>query len=224
MIATSFYDKKFGKELDNIVQYSMGFLDGVLLGKNQMLKNLGHPIIEMLKQYIDSQARVDPQLLHHVYEWNEVGNPDARLYDIEYVVSGLGLSFKSSFSQSKSIKDGSNVPFYDKAKIMEDGIPVTIKPKNKVLVFEDNGESVFTSKPVTIENPGGDQVEGSFQRVFDSFFNNYFSQSFLKISGIYDYLRDPKIYKSNLKLAKTGGRSLGVSTGFRWIVNMGVDK
>jgi hypothetical protein len=151
------------------------------------------------------------------------GSPQARLYDISYTTSNLGLSFKSSFSQSTSIKNGSRVPFYDKARIMEQGIPVTIRPKfAQVLAFDDNGEQVFTRGPVEVLNPGGTEVEGGFERVFDMFFNTYFSQAFLRTSGIAKYLEDPKVYKKNLPAGKKMGKAKGVSTGYRWIANAGV--
>ena len=114
--------KQFTKEMNNIVEYSLGYLDGVNAGKSVFFKNLGLNVKEVLEKYIDSNARVNPQALHHIYEWSKVGSPDARLYDINYTVSNLGLSFMTNFKQSSSIKNGSNVPFYDKARIMEQGI------------------------------------------------------------------------------------------------------
>jgi hypothetical protein len=213
----------FMKEMDNIIKYSEGFLEGVQRGKTKFLTALGVEIIELMKNFIDSSARVNPQMLHHVYEWNRTGSPDARLYDINYTISGVGLSFKSSFKQSQSIKSGSRVPFYDKARIMENGIPVTIRPrKAQVLSFEDNGEQVFTKGPIEVLNPGGDQVEGGFEKVFNQFMNQYFSQAFLRSSGIAQYLENPVVYKKNLKAGKRLGRNKGIETGYRWIVNAGV--
>jgi hypothetical protein len=137
---TTFNSKQFKKDMNNIVNYSIGFLDGVHKGKTVFLKTLGMETVEVMKEFIDSNARVNPEMLHHIYEWNLTGSPEARLYDISYTVSNLGLSFKSSFSQSRSIKDGSRTPFYDKARIMENGIPVTIRPRAaQVLAFDDNG-------------------------------------------------------------------------------------
>ena len=130
----------------------------------------------MLKQYVDASARVNPSLLHHVYEWDKAGSPDSRLFDVNYTITGNGLSFNSNFRQSRTIKVGSRTPFYDKARIMEDGIAVTIRPrKAKVLAFEDSGEQVFTKGPVTVNNPGGN-TKGQFENVFNSFFNVYFTQ------------------------------------------------
>jgi len=218
-----FNSNQFKKEMNNIVKYSVGFLEGVQKGKTEFLKVVGLETVELMKEFIDSNARVNPDMLHHIYEWNQTGSPNARLYNISYTTSNLGLSFRSSFSQSTSIKNGSRTPFYDKARIMEQGIPITIRPKNaQVLAFEQNGETVFTKGPVRIDNPGGSQVEGGFEKVFDMFFNRYFSQAFLRVSGIAKYLENPQVYKKDMNAGKSLGRSKGVSTGYRWIANAGV--
>ena len=213
----------FRKDMKNIVDYSIGFLDGVQKGKTAFFRTLGLETVELMKEYIDSNARVNPEMLHHVYEWNQTGNPDGRLYDLDYTVSNLGLSFKSTFKQSTSIKDGSRVPFYDKARIMENGIPVVIKPKvAQALAFEVDGAEVFTKQPVEVLNPGGTAVQGGFEKIFDSFFNRYFTQAFLRTSGIAKYLENPKAYKKNLSAGKKLGKSKGIETGYRWIANAGV--
>jgi hypothetical protein len=106
---------------------------------------------------------------------------------------------------------------------MEEGIPVTIRPRlAQVLTFEENGETVFTRGPVTVDNPGGTQVEGGFEKVFDMFFNRYFSQAFLRVSGIATYLENPQAYKKDMQAGKKMGKTKGVSTGYRWIANAGV--
>jgi hypothetical protein len=219
---TTFKDDLFLKEINNIINYSIGFTEGVKRGKNQILSAIGTDAIELLKQYIDASARTNPAMLHHVYEWNQTGSPAGRLYDIDYTVSGVGLSIKSTFRQSTSIKEGSTVPFYNKARIIENGIPVVIKPKNSsVLAFDDNGEQVFTRKPIVVENPGGTEAQGGFNRIFDSFFNNYFTQAFLRSSGVMKYLTNPIAYKKNLSAGKRGGRAVGISTGYAWVANIG---
>lgn len=220
---TSIDSRQFNKDLNNIVKYSIGFLDGAQRGKNILLDNLGKDVIEKLKEFIDSNARVNPSALHHVYEWHETGSPNARLFDINYTVSGVGLSLKSTFSQSVSVKQGSKVPFYDKAKVMEAGVTMTIAPRNSdVLVFNDGGEEVFTKKPVTVTSPGGDNVKGSYERVFDSFFEKYFTQAFLRISGIAEAISKPSIYKKNFNAGRISGRAKGLEVGYRWIANMKV--
>jgi len=115
------------------------------------------------------------------------------------------------------------VPFYDKARIMENGIPVTIRPvRANALVFDDNGEKVFTKGPVTIDNPGGTRAERGFEKAFDTFMTQYFTQAFLNSSGILRYIQNPVAYKKNLPAGKRLGKSVGYSTGYRWIANAGV--
>ena len=216
-------DAAFKKDMKNIMNYSLGFLEGIQAGKTKFLNNVGVMTKELLEEYIDSNARVNPEALHHIYEWYKVGSPDARLYDINYTISNLGLSFVSTMKQSTSIKDGSSVPFYNKAKIMEEGTPVTIRPrKASVLVFEDGGETVFTKGEVTVQSPGGTATTGSFQKVVDVFFNRYFTQAFLKASGISGYLGNADVYKRNLQAGKASGRSKGLQVGYRWIANAGI--
>jgi len=212
--------KEIEKKLFNVYNYSVGFLDGVQKGKTIFLKTLGIGTIEVLKQYIDAEARSNPRALHHVYEWYQTGSPNARLYDFDYTVSNLGLSFKSTFRQSDSVSNNSSVPFYDKARIMEEGLPVTIKPKKaNRLVFEVDGQTIYTSNEVTVENPGGDYVAGSFEKIADQFFRLYFKQSFLRSSGIYDHIKNPILYKKNFASGAKSGKSKGVETGFKWIAN-----
>lgn len=207
-------------KLDNLVQYSLGFLEGVEGGKKIFFSELGRGVIEALGQYIDAMARSDQQALHHVYEWSETGNRSGRLFKFDYIVTGSGLSVNATFSQSKSVKDGSNTPFYDKARIMEKGIPVLIKPKgDNPLVFESDGETVFTKKPILNSNPGGVAVQGSFEKTFDNFMKYYFSQSFLRASGLSDYLETPTIYKKNLAAGVRGGKSVGKATGLKWMMS-----
>ena len=105
---------------------------------------------------------------------------------------------------------------------MEEGIAVTIKPrKAKVLAFEDNGEQIFTSKPVVVRNPGGN-TKGQFENVFNSFFNVYFTQAFMKSSGIQEYIENPKIFKDSIKVGAVG-RSKGLTAGYNWISQAGVE-
>jgi len=171
-----------------------------------------------MNEFVDSNARANEAVLHHVYEWSQAGSPSSRLFDLEYTTSGGGLTFRSTFRQSVSVQSGSSTPFYDKARIMEQGIPVRIRPvKAEALAFQDNGQQVFTKSPVTVTNPGGQSVAGGFQQTIDSFFNSYWKQSFLQASGIADILRNPIQFKQNLPRAKAGGRAVGYDVGYRWI-------
>lgn len=214
----------FTKDLKKIVEYSAGFLEGVQSGKTEFLGIVGIKTAELVKEYIDSNARINPEMLHHIYEWDQVGKASGRLYDVNFTVSNLGLSFKGVFRQSTSVKAGSKLPFAEKARIMEEGRPVIIRPKESpVLVFKnkDTDEMVFTPNPVMVQNPGGAATTGAFEKVFDEIFSKYFSQAFFRVIGISKYLTQPVAYKKNLYKAKSGGRNAGRSVGYRWIVNAG---
>jgi len=220
LITVKFDDARFMKEMMNVIGYSEGFLDGIKQGEKEFLKGFGAQVLEVLKLYIDSNARINPQQLQHVYEWYQNGTPDGRLFDISYRVTGNGLSFGYTFSQSSTIQNGSNVPFYDKARIMEEGVSVTIKPRS-VLVFDDNGEEVFTRKPVVVDHPGGIEAQDGFKKIFKEFFDNYFSQAFLVASGLVTYLENPIDFKINFRKAISGGRSEGIRVGIKWIAKAG---
>lgn len=221
MITTRFDSRQFMKDMKNVLDYSSGFLEGAQTGKTRLLHIMGEETKKFLSEFVDANARVNPETLHHVYEWYKTGSPEARLFDIDYTISNLGLSLKSTFRQSTSIKSGSGAPFYDKARVMEAGVSVKIKPRmSEVLVFEDDGQQVFTKNPVTVTSPGGAAVAGSFEKIFDMFFDNYFTQSFLRVSGMLDHLSNPVVYKLDLPAGRRAGRSKGLSTGFRWVSNV----
>lgn len=216
-----FDTRAFAKTMNNVVGYSFGFLEGAQKGKTVFLDNLGKDTIEALKIFIDTNARMDPKAMHHVYEWGKTGMASQRLFTLNHTVSNLGLSIKSDFRQSTSVKQGSLVPFYNKARIMENGKPVVIRPrKSSVLSFDIGGEQIFTKNPVNVSNPGGDLVQGSYEKTFDNFMNNYFKQSFLRASGVYEYLSNPKVYKKNLRSGSKNGKAKGLETGYRWITNV----
>ncbi|NDB59214.1 hypothetical protein EB001_12280 [bacterium] len=212
--------RQFRKTMNNIIDYSYGFLDGVQDGKKIFLEKLGRQVIVALGQYIDVNAKANPQALHHIYEWYRTGSPSARLFDIDFVVNPSGVSLFSNFRQSRSMSSDATTPFFNKAKIMENGQTVTIKPKSgSVLAFESGGQTIYTKKPVTVRNPGGDDVRGSFEQVFDEFMLRYFRQSFIRASGLYDYIKRPTAFKKNIRSGAKIGRQKGVSTGFSWIAN-----
>jgi hypothetical protein len=216
MIKVKFNDKDLFRDITNIIEYARGYVEGAEKGKPILLAQLGAATIEMAKEFIDVNARMDPQRLHHVYEWYLTGSPEARLYDLDYTVNRDSVFFTYQFKQSQSVSRGSTVPFYNKAQVMESGMPVTIKTRSaNVLAFEDNGETFFRPGPIVVDKPGG-AVAGQFGKVLDMFFNQYFRQSFLKASGIAYNLESPAEFHKNLR--KNKGRADGIKAGYNWIV------
>jgi hypothetical protein len=217
MIRIKFDDRQFKKDMKNLTEYAVGFLDGVKRGKVELLKEVGQKASEILYEYIDSAARVNPSSLNHVYEWYQTGSPEARLFDIAYKAAAGSLSMNATFTQSRSIRNGSTVPFYNKAAIMERGISVVIRPRNvQALRFIENGEEVFTKSPVFVNSPGGEAVAGGFNRIYSEFFERYFTQSFMEVSGLAARIRNTSAFVRSFNRGKTGGKSLGNEVGYRW--------
>jgi hypothetical protein len=218
MIDVVFDDKKFMKQMNNLIAYAGGFIDGAISAKPQLLESIGERVQDLLGNYIDAIAGANPSMLHHVYEWAQTGSSTARLFDINYSISNGGLSMNATLSQSMSVKAGSNVPFYNKARIMEQGNSVTITPKDGgVLAFNDNGEQVFTKKPVVVLKPGGEAVEGQFEDTFNDYFSIYLSQALFSAVGLDYKLSNPVQFKENLQRGVASGRSVGISAGKKWI-------
>lgn len=222
MIRLKFNSKQFDKEMRNLMEYSAGFLEGAKRGKVELLKEVGEKTEEILGQYLDSSARVNPEILHHVYEWYQAGSPEARLFDLDYHAAAGSLSINATFRQSTSIKKGSKMPFYDKAAIMERGISVTVVPRlARALAFEVDGKQVFTKQPVTVDSPGGAEVAGGFEKTFSEFFERYFTQSFMRASGLDQRLRNTSAFVRGFHHGKKRGKAYGNQVGYRWIAGKG---
>ena len=153
--------------------------------------------------YIDAQARVNPQSLHHVYEWNKVGNSGSRLFKLN-VTERNGLSFKlgSTFLMSKSPVPNSfgkkKYIFKNKASVMESGMPVVITPRaSKRLVFETSTGVVYMpiGASVTVTRPGGGKATGRFQIAYARFFTGNLVNLSIKRSGF------QQIFNSSLNKA-----------------------
>lgn len=212
--------KQVNSILGNAVKYSYGFLDGIDMEQIAFNQRLADFTIDALNKYVDSQARMNPEALHHVYEWGQVGSPSGRLFSINGKVSKRVIHFRGKFLPSKSTSDGSDEAFTNKATIMENGIGLTIEPRDgNVLVFEDGDETVFTASAVYVAHPGGDEVAGSFGRVVEEFFDVYFTSSLLK--PFIDDLAYPVEYAKSFPAGTRGGRGVGVSAGKKYLRSAG---
>lgn len=215
--------KPFRDDMNFLIEYTLGAIKGIEEGKEAFLQQMGPKIAEILGQYIDKMAEMEPESLHHVYEWDKVGMKSARLFKIIPVYTKAGLTFSSVFVQSKSIQKrrGTKEPFRDKAFIMENGIRLDIYPKNEPYLryFDENLQEWVTSYHSRVDQPGGQYVEKSFGSNFRTFFVTYLSQSRLMQAGM---MVKPfsKSYQKGLKagLKRKGGRLAGTETGYRWIV------
>jgi hypothetical protein len=218
MINLRYDTKSFSNTLKNTVEYSLGFLDGAKMGTIIFNTKLAQITEEALKQYIDVKSRANPESLHHVYEWNRVGDPSARLFEINAVASKNSIVFSGQFIPSRSVNETSNEPFVDKANIMENAISILIEPRSSdFLAFDVDGQQVFTVNSVFIENPGGDEVAGSFGRAVDDFFEVYFTSTVLRQSGIFEQLSFPKEFAQNFASGAKMGRGMGRKAGMEYM-------
>lgn len=160
--------------------------------------------------YMDNLARRDHMSFHHVYETDKTGQQNARLFYYTIVTNSgtpsIQYNFKTATAQEKS-----GQVYRRKAFIMEDGTPLTIKPRNgKYLVFDSNGEKVFAKKAY-IPNPGGTQVEGAFADAFNMFMARQAS-SILEDMGFYDKINEGISKESDLALTRISEGNLnGIS-------------
>jgi hypothetical protein len=222
MISVRMNNLDLDRKLNNTVKYSNGFLEGIEMERLQFNRILGGIAAESLGVYIDSKARMSPESLHHVYEWNSVGQKDSRLFSFNVDARKSFIAISGKFLPSTSLSEGSNTPFVDKANVMENKISIIIEPKNSsVLVFEDGSETVFTTKSIRVDNPGGNFVSGSFESVVDEFFNQYFDVSVLK--KILNQLKNPKEFSQYFSQGTKSGRSAGVVAGRRYFTVKGLD-
>lgn len=155
--------------------------------------------------YMDAQARSKPKMLHHIYEWQKIGNEKARLFKLNQIPS-TGISFKVGyeFLQSKSPVPGNSKKkfiFANKAQIMEQGRIVNISPKNaNRIVFEGRFGTVFmpVGRSVTVKRPGGIGVKNSFESFRKRWFTGNLVNESIKRSGFHQFFG--QAFKNSLNI------------------------
>jgi hypothetical protein len=158
--------------------------------KNKFREVIFNQIDKDFGEFIDSQARVKPRSLHHVYEWRQTGDSSARLFKLnKFNQDGLGFSISYEFMPSKtfaSTEGNRRHVFINKASVMEAGMPLKIAPRHsKRLVFETNGYTVFMPEgaSVTVKRPGGVGVKNSFMMTYSRFFKSNLVNISIRNSG-----------------------------------------
>lgn len=222
MITANFNAKKMIKTINNIVDYSSEFLEESKRSKNKIAKGIADAGVEGFYLYLDGLARMHPGMLHHVYEWGQVGDPFGRLFELSVSIKG-GAEVSAEFLQSSTTSTYSDEPFYDKAEIMEAGDTIIVSEKEaQALFFEVDGEEVFVKGPIVISNPGGEAVRGSFVNAFNDFYRSYFSEVYIKSINLYREIEQMRPYRSNIKVAakSSGARNAGKNAAKQWVNNI----
>lgn len=109
--------------------------------------------------YADMYARANPHILHHVYEWNMVGSPRGRLFELSVIPTNAGAVISYEFLQSRVPNDNGQI-FSNKASVMESGTLVSFTTDKAVPIEDTFRTGTFTFKP------GGPQVTGAFEELF----------------------------------------------------------
>lgn len=115
-------------------------------------------------EYFDALAAANPHRFHHVYEWYQVGDAPARLFELNIVPSGFGTIISYEFKES--VTPNANGQFFPrKAWVMESGEEVTFETDKPVPI----GDEEFRVGRFTFK-PGGDATTGAFETAFRMFF------------------------------------------------------
>ena len=153
-------------------------------------------------QAVDRFSATNPKRMHHLYEWNRIGNPSARLFVLNRISMLDGaITVKANFLQSKTPvpidpellipgKTGKIVTkrniFRDKASIMEEGRSVSYEAKRMLAFMGTNGLSfIRPGKIVNIANPGGKFVKGGLASFMSAWYAKN-SQVIMDSSGLYE--------------------------------------
>jgi len=150
----------------------------------------------------DTYSAVNKKRMHHIYEWNQVGVPNARLFIIErssilngtMVISNKFLLSKSPVPINPQLqiagKTGKYVStkhiFREKAEVMETGRIVSFRAR-KTLAFMGNDGINFVKagKVINIMHPGGISVKNSLQNFMSEWYSKN-AQSIMDSSGLYE--------------------------------------
>lgn len=167
-----------------------GFLEeiSVRIGTAQymspVLKWVHQEMSDAFTEHMAALAPSHPEAFHHVYEWDDLGDPRGQLWRDVLVGGGNTRVATFEWLASKSIvpvvhPDAighvSEVHIFTwKAPVMEYDTKITIEPKHgEWLVYftgppgENTPENIqFTNSPITVQDPGGPYVKGAFTQEY----------------------------------------------------------
>mgnify|MGYP001164726230 CR=1 FL=1 len=206
----------FRATCQGFLEYAEGFLTTLKDNETQAANAVADAFTEAAYEYVDANARMYPSRLHHVYEWGGVGVPTQRLFTFEMQRVGNVISVIPQFLPSRVPVSPGHV-FVNKAAVMESGQSVVIAPtRAKTLHFWVDGEEIFTNKPVTVPNPGGAGVQGSFDQTLSNF-KTYFEQSFLSGASYKARMANMRKY---FKPGKRSNRGLGQQAAKQFLAGL----
>jgi len=181
---------------------------------------------------VDRFSATNPKRMHHIYEWNKVGNPSARLFVLNRMILVNGnMTINANFKQSKTpvpidpellsagptgkVVTKRNI-FKNKAEVMESGKPVRYQAK-KMLAFMGSDLGIKFIQPGTTvnnNNPGGKYVKGSLATFMSAWYNKN-AQTIMDSSGLYQRI----VNETSMVLSKKNAGITDVQAITKQIVN-----
>lgn len=205
MAIQAFNTGKFTEKVLALSTYDSLILENLYINpinKQKINRGAAFLIKNYFNTYMDMRARQTPTAYHHVYEFNKVGDPSSRLFSANINSTPDGTAMITySFTQAKEPnKDG--YPFPEKASVMESGETITITPKQgKYLKYQLKDGTFVTSEKSIVENPGGPEVAGSFEKTFSWFMANQ-ANVVLQKFRFFNKIEDAMIIKRKLMIPR----------------------
>ena len=195
------------KSIDNLNKQLILKVEAIgELTKGSMLNDVAKAAFVILgKRFLlatDTHASLNPKKMHHIYEWNRVGDRAARLFILERsaVLNG-NLVVSTKFLPSKTpvpIPRELQIPgannrsvttrhiFRNKADVMENGKPVRIESRKMLAFMGRNGiHFVQPGTVINILNPGGVETKHSFEKFMLEWYSSH-AQVIMDASGLYE--------------------------------------
>jgi len=171
-------------------------------GQSNIQKTIERSVNRKFLPYVNAISLANKKSMHHLYEWNKVGQTSARLFNLVIPATSRGkanFTMRVDFKPSKTLvplTQAQSTPgpngrvvekkhvFYNKAMVMEYGQTVVVRPKNTKYMAFDNPPGTtstlsgltFTSRPVTIKYAQRQTYHG-LQNTITSFFSGYGNRS-----------------------------------------------
>lgn len=194
-----FSDGGFAQKILSLTNYDMSVLNAIHrkpANRQRIEKGAAEIVAQYFESYIDAKARSNTKSLHHIYEFDSVGQKSARLFKRQIKSTPAGAIMSYTFIKAKK-PNREGYPFPNKASIMESGEPITIRPRKKQFLQYrlDSGRFIRSSMSL-VENPGGD-VAGNFNGEIKQYTSNK-AKAVLREFGYFEKIN--KAYKSKRKL------------------------
>lgn len=205
-MATKAFDTgKFVEKILSLSSYDMTILQTLYnnpINKQKINRGAAFLIKNYFNEYMDARARQNPTSYHHVYEFDKTGNSSSRLFQATVINSADGGAILNySFVNAKE-PNREGFPFPNKAEIMESGQTVTITPKrSRYLRYELEDGRFITSEKSIVRNPGGVEVQGSFESTFNRFMVSQ-GGNVLQKFGFFQKIEQSLIVKRKLSIPR----------------------